>query len=320
MQQESRRNCVSGLSFVTILQHEDASLFQTLYFCFPVMSFQIAVIIPHYNDPERLSRCLGALVPQAEADVEIVVADNASTVDLQQVKDQFPSVRFVTEPESGAGPARNRGVAETTAPWIMFVDADCLPASDWLAVGRRIARPSAVIGGRVDVFHETPRPCSGAEAFEQVFAFKMESYLTRDAFLGAGNLVVSRAVFEDVGGFRPAVSEDKEWSQRAARTGYTLDFDNGFAVGHPSRQDWAALRHKWRRLTQEAFLLEGQQARVKWALKAVLMPVSIVAHLPKIAKAENLTAIEKGRAAVTLLRLRLARMGWMLQQVFSSRG
>lgn len=283
------------------------------------MTFHIAVIIPHYNDPERLTRCLDALVPQAGPDVEIVVADNASTVDLEQVRAAFPTVRFVTEPDSGAGPARNRGVAETIAPWLMFIDADCLPASDWLAVGRRVAKEGTIIGGRVDVFHETPPPRSGAEAFEQVFAFRMQSYLTKAAFLGAGNLVTSRMVFEDVGGFRPAVSEDKEWSQRAAAAGYTLAFEDGFAVGHPSRQDWPALRHKWRRLTREEFLLNGQGARMKWAMKALLMPVSIVVHLPQVLRAAKLDTAEKMRAGLTLARIRCARMGWMIRQAITGK-
>lgn len=276
----------------------------------------VAVIIPHYNDPDRLIRCLEALVPQAGDDVEIVVADNASTVDITHIRAAFPTVRFVVQPESGAGPARNLGVAETTAPWIMFIDADCLPAPDWLAVGRAIAKADHVIGGRVDVFHETPAPKSGAEAFEQVFAFKMQAYLERDAFLGAGNLVTSRALFEKVGGFRPAVSEDKEWSQRAAATGFTLNFEDRLAVGHPSRQDWAALQRKWQRLGVEAFLLDGQggAGRLKWAAKALMMPVSALVHAPRILKAEGLTAQEKGRALVTLVRIRCARMVWMLQQ------
>ena len=281
----------------------------------------VAVIIPHYNDPDRLTRCLEALVPQAGEDVEIVVADNASTVDISHVRAAFPSVRFVIQPESGAGPARNLGVAETTAPWIMFIDADCLPAPDWLAVGREVAKPDHVIGGRVDVFHETPPPKSGAEAFEQVFAFKMQAYLERDAFLGAGNLVTSRCLFEHVGGFRPAVSEDKEWSQRAAATGYTLSFEDRFAAGHPSRQDWVALARKWQRLGVEAFLLDAQSGagRLKWALKALLMPVSAVVHAPRILKAEGLTGQEKGRALFTLACIRCARMIWMLRQAITNR-
>ncbi len=282
---------------------------------------RFAVIIPHYNDPARLIRCLEALMPQTCDDVEVIVVDNASTVDISHVRDAFSSVRFMNQPESGAGPARNMGAAATQAPWVMFIDADCVAAPDWIAVGREIARDQTVIGGRVDVFHETPPPKSGAEAFEEVFAFKMQAYLDRDAFLGAGNLVLPRALFEDVGEFRPAVSEDKEWSQRAAAQGYTLAFEGRFAVGHPSRQDWPALRHKWRRLAKEAYLLEAQgvNGRMKWLLKAVLMPVSVPVHAPQILRAGGLTGREKLRALCTLARIRCARMFWMISQAVTGK-
>ena len=47
---------------------------------------EVAVIIPHYNDVDRLLRCLDALMSQAGEGVEVVVADNASTVDLSLVR------------------------------------------------------------------------------------------------------------------------------------------------------------------------------------------------------------------------------------------
>lgn len=283
--------------------------------------YEFAIIIPHYNDVERLERCLEALMPQVTDDIEVVVADNASSVSIEGVEQRWPNVRIVTQTEKGAGPARNAGVAATSAPWLLFIDADCVPAPSWVARGREIAREGTVIGGRVDVFHETPPPQSGAEAFETVFAFRMESYLTKSAFLGSGNLVTSRRVFETVGGFRPAVSEDKDWSQRAARAGFQLDFDKDFAVSHPSRQDWPALRHKWRRLTSESFLLEepGLRSRMRWVAKALLMPASILAHLPAVLSCRDLTWLERGRAILTLGRLRLTRMIWMIGQAFRNK-
>lgn len=275
-----------------------------------------AVIIPHYNDTTRLQRCLKALHGQDLSDVEIVVADNNSTQNLEGVRSEFPNVRFVIETKKGAGLARNLGIAESSAPWIMFIDSDCLPADDWLLVGREIAREGAIIGGRVDVFDETPAPRSGAEAFEAVFAFHMKAYLEKKAFLGAGNLILSRAVFEGTGPFRPAISEDVEWSQRAASTGYELAFDDRFAVSHPSRSDWDALAYKWRRLTVEAFGLTGQGglARIKWAAKGLAMPISILLHIPRILRNPILSGGEKGRAVTTLVRLRFVRMVWMLRQ------
>ncbi len=273
-----------------------------------------AVIIPHYNDVTRLRRCLEALVPQAGPETEIVVADNGSDQDLSGIAADFPTVRILHETRKGAGLARNLGVAETTAPWLMFIDSDCVPAPDWLAVGQRIARPGTVIGGRVDVFHETPAPQSGAEAFETVFAFHMRDYFERKAFLGAGNLVLPRDVFEATGGFRTGVSEDVEWSQRAASKGFTLAFEDDFAAGHPSRSDWGALVRKWRRLASEEFQLRGAGARGRWVIKGLAMPASAIAHVPKVLRHPGLTAGEKLRALGTLLRLRLMRMVWMLGQ------
>ena len=65
-----------------------------------------AVIIPHYNDPVRLARCLGELAKNDLNGVETVVVDNASTVPLDDVQNAFPWVRFLTETEKGAAPAR----------------------------------------------------------------------------------------------------------------------------------------------------------------------------------------------------------------------
>ena len=145
---------------------------------------QIAVIIPHYNDVARLLRCLGALAPQlggeapseAPGTIEVAVVDNGSTQPLDEVRAAvaaLPGGRLITETLPGAAEARNRGVAETTAPRLAFLDCDCVPSADWIATLRRIAlapgpgEPAAssalpdILGGSIEVFDETPPPRSG---------------------------------------------------------------------------------------------------------------------------------------------------------------
>lgn len=278
---------------------------------------RLAIIIPHYNDVDRLLRCLAALEPQLAADVELVVVDNASTVPLDPLRARFPGLRLIVEPQKGAAPARNRGIAETTAPLLAFIDSDCLPADDWVALARATAERADgdLFGGRVDVFDETPPPRSGAEAFEAVFAFNFRDYIERQGFTGAGNLVTRRDVFDAAGGFVNGVSEDREWSMRAVSKGYRLRYVDALAVSHPSRSDWPALRRKWLRLTQETYQLDGTQARARWALRALAMPLSALVHLPKVLGSSRLSGPgEKARAATTLIRLRLLRMIWMLRQ------
>ncbi len=283
----------------------------------PATTPQIAIIIPHFNDVVRLERCLSALMKNDLSGCEILVVDNGSLQPLTEIQVKFPSVRFVIEQEKGAAAARNRGVQETRAPCLMFIDADCIPQTDWVTVGREAADKADLIGGRVTVFDETPPPRSGAEAFETVFAFDFRQYIEVQGFSGTGNLITRRDVFEDVGPFRGGVSEDRDWSFRATAKGYRLIYQDRLRVGHPSRQDWPALRNKWRRITQEMFGQTGGggAARLKWALKGLMMPLSILVHLPKVWRSPALgSAGDRWRAAGTLIRLRLLRMVWMLRQ------
>ena len=278
---------------------------------------QMAVIIPHYNDVIRLQRCLAELMKNDTAQCEILVVDDGSTQSLAAVQTAFPRVRFLTEPEKGAAAARNTGVRHTTAPILVFIDADCVPAPDWLTVARRVAPSADLIGGRVDLFDETPPPRSGAEAFEAVFAFNFRNYIEVQGFTGAGNLVTRRDVFEKVGDFTNGVSEDRDWSMRAVAKGFRLTYEDGMVVSHPSRSDWAALRHKWLRLTRELCASNGFSGRdrLRWGLRGLAMPVSALAHVPKVLLSPKLAGpAERVAATATLLRLRAVRMGWMIRQ------
>ena len=278
---------------------------------------EAAVIIPHYNDVARLLRCLETLTPQIDARCELIVVDNGSTDDLAPLHAAYPDLRVVTEARKGAAEARNRGVAETTAERLFFIDSDCVADPDWIATAFEVMESGDLVGGHVFVFDETPAPRSGAEAFETVFAFDFRRYIEEKGFSGTGNLLTRRDVYEATGPFIAGLSEDLDWCRRATAKGYRLSYAEGLRVGHPSRQDWQALARKWRRLSEEGFGVNGKdpRARLVWAGKALLMPISILAHIPKVLRHPALRGPgERWAALGTLARLRLARMGWMLRQ------
>ena len=278
-----------------------------------------AIIIPHYNDLDRLMRCLAALMPQITEAIEVVVVDNASSLPLDGVARSYPNLRLVIECQKGAAMARNRGVAETTAEYLFFLDSDCVPEPDWLATALSSKDRADVIGGTVTVFDETPAPRSGAEAFETVFAFDNADYIHTKGFSVTANLLTTRSIFADVGDFRAGMSEDLDWCQRATAKGYKLVHEGTLRVAHPTRSDWEALSRKWRRLTAETWGLQGTgpAARAKWALRAMAVPLSALAHLPRGLRYHDLKGrTERQRGACTLIRLRLTRSGWMLRQAF----
>lgn len=85
------------------------------------------VIIPHYNIPELLRRCLKS-IPCRE-DVQVVVVDDCSTdenqIILKEVEKDFGNVQFVyLEKNQGGGNARNVGLQYAIGTYVLFADAD----------------------------------------------------------------------------------------------------------------------------------------------------------------------------------------------------
>ncbi len=271
---------------------------------------RISIVIPHFNDPGGLDRCLTALVGQTTTPDEIIVADNMSPQGAAAIAAIVAGrAALVIARERGAGPARNAGVAAATGDILAFTDSDCVPEPGWLQAGVAALADADLVGGRMTVLVPAGAR-SGAEAFEQVFAFDNEAYVRRKGFTVTANLFCPRAVFDAVGGFRVGVSEDLEWCHRARAAGYRLGYAPDAVVGHPARHDWTALIGKWRRINAESYgLVSGSLGgRIGWLARSWAMPASILAHAPRILRSPALADGAERRAALaTLVRLRLWR-------------
>lgn len=280
----------------------------------------VSVVVPHFNDIDGLRRCIGALLEQSwpATCFEIVVADNNSRCGLAAVEEAAAPAKVVAAFDQGAGPARNAGVAASRGSIIAFIDSDCRAEPDWLARGVESLHHFDFSGGKVlvsaqDTDHPTP-----VEAFEIVFNFDFRRYIEVVGFTGTGNMFVSRAVFDKVGGFRAGVSEDVDWSLRARRAGYTLGYQPGAVVHHPARRNWQELEHRWARITAEGFALarERRWGAGVFALRGVLMPVSILPHAAKVLVSPQLAGLRTRAGAIAILcRLRLWRASRMMKLV-----
>ncbi|WP_375291006.1 glycosyltransferase family 2 protein, partial [Qipengyuania sp.] len=164
-----------------------------------------------------------------------------------------------------------------------------------------------LVGGRIDVFTTAARP-SGADLFEQLFAFDQRGYIEGKGFTVTANLFCRRETFSAVGPFANGVSEDLEWCRRARRAGFSLVYEDEAVVRHPTRPDWISLQAKWRRLTREAFLLHRMEggSRVGWALRQVAVAGSAAPHTLRVLRAD-LPVGDKVRAAGGLWRIRTWR-------------
>jgi glycosyltransferase involved in cell wall biosynthesis len=101
----------------------------------------ISVIVPSLNDAGFLAACLDALARQTRPADEIIVVDNGST-DATAAVARAAGARVVDEPVRGIWPATAAGFDAASGDLLARLDADSVPAPDWLAeIERRMTRP-----------------------------------------------------------------------------------------------------------------------------------------------------------------------------------
>ncbi|WP_310498830.1 glycosyltransferase family 2 protein [Sandarakinorhabdus sp.] len=287
---------------------------------------RVSVIIPHYNMPQALERCLASVKAQAGAEhAEIIVVDNGSRISLDDVKARHSDVRFLSESQPGPGLARNTGVAAARAPILAFIDADCRAEAGWLeaAVSAIEATgPDAIVGGDVRIDFVDTRRLTDIEAYEAVFAYRQAMYINKQGFSGTGNLAMAAPVHAAVGPFAGIdTAEDRDWGQRAAAAGYRTVYVEAMRVYHPARPDFASLVVKWQRHIRHDWTahVAAGRPRWRWQMRAALMLPSILVDGVRLMLSDRLSGLgNRWRGVTVLARLRWLRAGEMLRAMHAT--
>jgi glycosyltransferase involved in cell wall biosynthesis len=93
---------------------------------------KLSVVIPTHNRAEILKTTLQKVLGQEGADFEVIVVDDGSTDNTESVVKGFQGVRYLKQPASHQGTARNRGVEVATGDIIVFIGDDIFVESGFL--------------------------------------------------------------------------------------------------------------------------------------------------------------------------------------------
>ncbi len=192
---------------------------------------RISIVIPAYNEEERLPVCLSAVereLARASSDAEVIVVNNASTDRTGDVARSYSWVRVVDEPRKGLVRARAAGLAAAAGELIANVDSDTMLPEGWLAtVLAEFARDEklAALSGPF-IYYDLPL---FQRALVKVFYFfgylshLANQYVFRTgAMLQGGNFIVRRTYLERAGGFDTSIEfygEDTDVARRISKVG-----------------------------------------------------------------------------------------------------
>ena len=211
---------------------------------------EYSVIVPAYQAADIVGACVRALEQQTvdRARYEIVVVDDGSTDATSDAAREAGADRVLRVPHGGPAAARNAGIESARGEIVLFTDADCEPAEEWIA---RMVAPldnPQVMG--VKGTYRTKQPSLIARLVQLEFDIRYErmAELPRIDFVDTYAAAYRRALFVQHGLFDTAyiAAEDVDLSFRLAQAGHWLVF---------APDAWVWHRHPatlWRYLARKA--------------------------------------------------------------------
>jgi GT2 family glycosyltransferase len=209
----------------------------------------VSVIVPFRGgrgEAEAMLRALRRL--ELQAGDELIVADNSDRLPAsvagptvrELVARAGDAVRVVpATAERSSYHARNAGAAVARNDWLLFMDADCAPRPSLVErfLSERVPDSCGAIAGQI--FGEPDQRSFAARYARSRRLFDQADGLIRAeaGAAAAGNLLVRRAAFVELGGFTEGIRSggDVDLCRRLGRAGWRLEFRPQAVVHHRHR-------------------------------------------------------------------------------------
>ena len=192
------------------------------------------VVVPFRGDRKQLAEVVARFACLRLADGDsLLVVDNTPG----EVRDGTLHAPEIQTPAY----ARNRGAAEGSAEWLVFLDADVVPRPDLLERyfdPAPRARTALVAGGVIDEAAPRDAPLATRYAHLRGLMGQENTFSWGDwSFAQTSNAACRREAFEAVGGFREDIraAEDADLTYRLKAAGWEVERREEASAVHLSR-------------------------------------------------------------------------------------
>ena len=189
---------------------------------------RVSVVIPAYNAARWLPETLDSVLAQTAPPREVIVVDDGSSDDTEQVLAPFrPRINYLKQKNGGPAVARNAGIRASSGEFIALLDADDLWRPDKLAKQLAVldAHPdTGVVFSNYEPFGEPVGYRTGFERSpvlaqlekmriaDDAFLLKDDVFaaLLQDLFSWTSTLLIRRTAIDEAGPFDEALRMSAE--------------------------------------------------------------------------------------------------------------
>jgi glycosyltransferase involved in cell wall biosynthesis len=200
---------------------------------------KVSIVVCSYNGARTLHDCMTSLQDLHYPEYEIILVDDGSKDDTQEIMQQFPRVQNIRQKNRGLSVARNVGIAAGTGEVIAFTDSDCMVDRDWLyfLVQTLLSSNFAAVGGP----NISPPATDWIQATVGVAPGSPSHVLLTDTIaehVPGCNMAYHKWALEMIGGFDPEyrkAGDDVDVCWRLMQSGYQIGFSPAAVVWHYRR-------------------------------------------------------------------------------------
>lgn len=200
----------------------------------------ISVVVPAFNAPAYLTRCLDALA-RSSLPFELIVVDDASTDPAAVAVMQRAGAGYLRmERNGGPAVARNAGARRASGDLVVFIDSDVIVQPDTLEKLARVFAEEPDVTACFGSYDTEPDARSVVSSYRNLLHHHVHQTGPRDATtFWAGCGAIRRQVFLDLGGYderfsRPSI-EDIELGMRLRAGGHVIRLAPWIQVKHLKR-------------------------------------------------------------------------------------
>ena len=203
----------------------------------------VSIIIPARNEAGNIAACLKAVLnQQTNLTVEIILIDSGSTDGTVEIVKQFPAVKLITikAEEFGHGKTRNLGARHSQGDYIVFLNADAVPAQNWLQplIGNLKDDKKKETAG-VYSRHLPQKGCHLYMARDILKSMPERGFVTDRSryfdfmIFSTVSCALRREIWQRFPFADPIViAEDQDWAKRVLDEGFKIVYEPGSQVYH----------------------------------------------------------------------------------------
>ena len=189
---------------------------------------RVSLVIPVYNEADRIHECLVAIAQQQVKPYEVLVVDNNSTDGTAAIAGAFPFVTVLQEPRQGVVFARDRGFNAASGEIIARIDGDTIIAPNWIATVSQLFQDESLDAVTGTVAYRDIAAASVVNRVDLFWRRRMSRILGRNVALQGANMALRRSSWRAISAgvcHKRGQHEDFDIAIHITQRGGTVRFD-----------------------------------------------------------------------------------------------